>query len=237
MTQLVTGATGSLGAHLLAQLVKQENVSRIWALVRATSPKNAAERVTSALQARSLALSPSEEAKIIALPVDLGHSDLGLPEDTIREMKSGLSLVVHSAWAVNFNLGVQSFESQHIRGLHNLIQLSLATETPEPAKFFFCSSISAAAGTPVPATIGEGPVERFEHAQNMGYARSKLVAEHIVRNAALTTRIHARVLRIGQIVGDSKIGLWNDTEAIPLMIRSALTLKVLPALDEVTTCS
>ena len=28
------------------------------------------------------------------------------------------------------------------------------------------------------------------------------------------------------------MGLWNDTEAIPLMIRSALTLKALPALDE-----
>ena len=28
------------------------------------------------------------------------------------------------------------------------------------------------------------------------------------------------------------MGLWNDTEAIPLIIRSALTLKVLPALDE-----
>ena len=28
------------------------------------------------------------------------------------------------------------------------------------------------------------------------------------------------------------MGLWNDTEAIPLIIRSALTLKVLPVLDE-----
>ena len=41
-----------------------------------------------------------------------------------------------------------------------------------------------------------------------------------------------RTLRIGQIVGDGKMGLWNDTEAVPLIIRSALTLKVLPALDE-----
>ncbi len=39
-------------------------------------------------------------------------------------------------------------------------------------------------------------------------------------------------MRIGQIVGDGKLGLWNDTEAIPLIIRSALTLNALPALDE-----
>lgn len=137
-----------------------------------------------------------------------------------------------SAWAVNFNLGIQSFEEQHIKGVHNLVQFSLSVSTPTPARFFFCSSIASGLGSPRPATISETPIFDLKAALPQGYARSKLVSEHITWNAARDAGALTRILRIGQIVGDKKTGLWNDTEAIPLIIRSALTLKALPALDE-----
>jgi len=46
------------------------------------------------------------------------------------------------------------------------------------------------------------------------------------------TGMHARVLRIGQLSGDKTNAIWNDTEAVALMLRSALTVGALPALDE-----
>ncbi|KAK1625155.1 hypothetical protein BDP81DRAFT_397925 [Colletotrichum phormii] len=45
----------------------------------------------------------------------------------------------------------------------------------------------------------------------------------------------AKVLRTGQLVGDSKVGEWNTTEGIPLMIQTAVTLGALPNLDEEMT--
>lgn len=102
-----------------------------------------------------------------------------------------------------------------------------------PARFYFCSSISSAAGTPLPATIEEAHIDDLSHAQNMGYARSKLVTERIVKAAGENTEMTASVLRIGQIVGDSRHGVWNTTEAIPLMIQGAGLLGALPSLDEV----
>ena len=143
-----------------------------------------------------------------------------------------LTSISSSAWAVNFNLGIRSFEEQHIKGAHNLIQFSLSVLTPAPARLFFCSSVATALGSPRPATIPETPIFDLNAALPQGYARSKLVSEHIIRNAARDAGALTRTLRVGQIVGDGKMGLWNDTEAIPLIIRSALTLKVLPALDE-----
>lgn len=68
----------------------------------------------------------------------------------------------------------------------------------------------------------------------MGYARSKLVTETIIRTAVQQTGMNAKVLRVGQIVGDTQKGIWNSTEAVSLMIRSASTIGVLPALDEVS---
>lgn len=170
--------------------------------------------------------------KIICFPSDLSREDLGLDKSTADILRKSLTTVIHCAWAVNFNLGVQSFEKQHIKGTYNLLNMCLSVTTPPPAKLFFCSSISAAAGTPLPATIQETYISDLTHAQNMGYARSKLVTETIVKTAAEQTGMIARVLRVGQIVGDTQNGMWNSTEAISLMIRSATTIGALPALEE-----
>jgi len=40
------------------------------------------------------------------------------------------------------------------------------------------------------------------------------------------------VLRIGQMVGDSISGVWNETEAWPLMFKGSSTVGALPRVDE-----
>lgn len=133
---------------------------------------------------------------------------------------------------MNFNLGIRSSEEHHIKGVHNLIQLPPSVSTPAPTRSFFCSSIAAALETFSPAIIQEAPISNLKAALPPGYARSKLVSEHIVHIVARDADAFTRMLRIGQIVGDGTMGLWNDTKAIPVIIRCALTLTVLPALDE-----
>ncbi|KAI8625000.1 acetyl-CoA synthetase-like protein [Xylariaceae sp. FL1651] len=232
---LVTGVTGSLGAYVLAQLLPLSHVKRIFCLVRASDEPAATARVLASLHSRGLieaALPESNFRKIVAVPSDLSRADLGLSPTRFSELQSTLTNVIHSAWAVNFNLGVASFENQHIRGIRNLLDLCLQVPFTRPARFSFISSVSAAAGTPPPAVISETYAVDPSHAQAMGYARSKWVAEHIVRRATNESGIDACVLRSGQLIGDMKEGRWNPTEAIPLMIRSATTLGALPSLDE-----
>lgn len=221
--------------HILSQVVRVQRVKKVYCLVRASSADNAKERVVSTLESKGLQpLSPVESAKVTCLPSDLSLPDLGLGKNTLDNLRRSLTVVIHSAWAVNFNLGVRSFESHHIRGTHNLLNLCLSTDTIRPARLFFCSSISAAAATPIPARVSETYVQDPTHAQAMGYARSKYVTEHIIKAARGSTGMTAGVLRLGQIIGDTENGVWNLTEAIPLMFRSALTLGALPALDEVS---
>lgn len=171
------------------------------------------------------------ERKVVCLPADISLPTLGLGQSTLDDIRAHASLFIHSAWNVNFTLPVRSFELQHIAGLYNLLRLSLGSCLPSPPQFLFCSSISAVSGTTPPAYIPELHVDDFGCSQSTGYGRSKLVAEHIVR-AAARSGANARALRLGQIVGDSKQGLWNDSEAVPLMIRSALTLRTLPDLAD-----
>ena len=85
-----------------------------------------------------------------------------------------------------------------------------------------------ALGTLPPARIPEEPIKNLEQVSLTGYAQSKLIGERIVQRAVEGTGADATILRIGQIVGDTKTGVWKDNEALPLIIRTALTMGILP---------
>lgn len=169
----LTGATGSLGAHVLAQLVSRADVEVVYCLVRACNNTDASNRIEKFLVQRkiynTLALS-----KMRALATDLASPRLGLDEATYKDMASSLTGVIHCAWSVNFNKRLVSFQDC-ISGLHHLIALCLATSSSSraPATFDFCSSASTVArclGLHTPEQLAE-----YDWAQDMGYAQSKCV--------------------------------------------------------------
>ncbi|KAL5041346.1 hypothetical protein BDW71DRAFT_212205 [Aspergillus fruticulosus] len=222
---ILTGATGCIGAHTLYRMLNEETVSVVYCLTRRDKPEDA---ILKSLEQKGLSILPYRAKKIIALKSDLDRPDLGLTEEMIEEMRRCVSLIVHTAWPVNFNLPLSSFTS-HIQGLSNLINFSSSVHMPTPAVMLFCSSISTALASSADK-IDERQTSDLSSALDMGYARSKLVGERIISNARKSgARVYS--LRIGQVSGHSKKGLWNDSEAIPLMLRSALTLKALPKLD------
>ncbi|KAI5295898.1 hypothetical protein KEM56_005537, partial [Ascosphaera pollenicola] len=68
-----------------------------------------------------------------------------------------------------------------------------------------------------------------------GYAQSKLVSEEICLKANETAGANTFVLRIGQITGDTKEGVWNETESFPLMVRAGYHMGIMPDVTE--TCN
>ncbi|KAJ5836568.1 hypothetical protein N7447_002594 [Penicillium robsamsonii] len=123
---LLTGATGSVGAHVLFELLNDDSVSTVYCLTRKSSPLKAT-------------------SKVVGLNGSLDRPDFRL--DPVGRVGSFviLSLIIHTAWPVNFNLPLTHFEP-HIRGLYNLIGFSLSVRRLEPAVMMFCSSISSALG-------------------------------------------------------------------------------------------
>jgi thioester reductase-like protein len=203
------------------------DIERVYCLVRARNPEEAMDRVLQSLK-KYRVLSAAATNKITALPSDFSKDTLGLAARTWKELQSTVTCVIHCAWAVNFNLDVRSFEEQHIRGSKNLINFCLGSPRPIPPSFNFVSSISAAAGIrgPVMPEVLPG----LDQAPEMGYARSKIITEHICQRAHAQTGLRTRILRIGQIVGDTKHGIWNEKEAWPLTVQAAVTVGALPVI-------
>jgi thioester reductase-like protein len=214
---LLTGVTGSLGAHVLNTLLQYPNIEKVYCLNRGAEPH---ARTIESLKLRGLNVSLE---RVESFSADLTRADLGLEPGRLRDV----NLVLHNAWSVNFNMGVSSFENQ-MQGAHNLLDFAFKSS----ARYFFVSSVSAAVRSG--SVVTESHLRHLTDAQQMGYARSKLVAERLCQHAQ-QAGLDARVLRVGQIVGDTRLGQWNATEAIPLMIRSATSIGALPALDDTLT--
>ncbi|KAH7153986.1 hypothetical protein DER46DRAFT_702641 [Fusarium sp. MPI-SDFR-AT-0072] len=221
---VLTGATGFLGTHILHLLREDPKVERIYCLLRADGPFAAQKRVSEALFQRFLPPLEPHQDKVICLPCDLTKGDLGLPEEQLREISTSATKVIHSAWAVNFSLRLNSFEDQ-ISSTKNLINLAVEAG----AQFIFVSSIAAvsdATTRPIPETLSQDPKE----ASPLGYSRSKWVAEQVcdAGNKNHDSPV-ASTVRVGQLCSNGS-GVWNTTEAYPLLLSTSKITGCLPDL-------
>ena len=126
--------------------------------------------------------------------------------------------------------------TEHIQGLHNLIDLALSDcDRETPPILLFCSSTASVLGPSAKYPIAEEISRDPTSASPLGYSRSKWVAEAICQKAHEDTRLRNRIgiLRIGQLTGDTKDGIWNATEAWPMMLSSMRVTGALPDLQEV----
>ncbi|KAI0804976.1 hypothetical protein GGR55DRAFT_698650 [Xylaria sp. FL0064] len=236
---VLTGATGGLGAHVLNELIDDFRVTKVYCLVRGRSLFAAKERVSKALIKRKLRtgkeLEDQEAAhhKVICLVCDFGASNLGLSDEDRSCITAEATHIIHSAWNVNFNVGLKSFESQ-LANTQDLIELAHASE----AKFFFISSTAAvcnAVSDIVPEKVSSEPRD----ASPLGYSRSKWVAEQLCAAAHTKTskgelagsvgKPWISIIRVGQLCGN-KFGVWNASEAYPLLLSTAKLTSRLPNL-------
>ena len=130
---------------------------------------------------------------------------------------------------MNFSISLKSFEN-HFSGLQNL--LAVAISCFNQTQFLFCSSTASVSAqmSPILERVSSNPTD----ANSLGYSRSKWVAEAICDAASQTPGMSGRVsiLRIGQLTGDTVNGIWNMSEAWPLMLSTVDTLGCLPRLEE-----
>ncbi|KAL8814210.1 MAG: hypothetical protein Q9223_006548, partial [Gallowayella weberi] len=196
--------------------------------------------------------------EIRCIPTTLSHPHLALDPSTYTHLAHTTTLIIHAAWAVNFTARLRSFEKDHIAGLAHLLNLAHASPNHKPPKrFLFLSSTASVTNTPrdnypIAERISTDPT----HASPLGYSRSKWVAENICANYHYNNNTHTSresppgsasheqkkqknnanptiaILRIGQLTSDTVSGIWNTSEAYPLMLSTAPHLHALPDLQD-----
>ncbi|KAJ7095660.1 putative aminoadipate reductase [Mycena epipterygia] len=221
---LLTGSTGNLGSHILASLVKDERVMRIYAFNRpsATEGQTLAQRHSASFHDRDLDVTLLNSPKIHFIEGRSEQKYLGLDANLYDEVRNSVTTVIHNAWKLDFNMNLSSFEP-HILGTRHLVELALSS--PRAPKFVFNSSISSALGwNPANGPCPEEVLSEASIAGNNGYGQSKFVAEQILAKSGL----RATSLRIGQVCGSSSTGAWATSDWVPILVKTSLTLGFLP---------
>lgn len=219
---LLTGSTGTLGSYILADLLGRPEVSTVYVLNRfSVAPGTySGMRQLNAFEERGLNTRLlTSSRKILYLEGDVSQDRLGLSAPTYERLKHSVTMIIHNAWRVDFNLALSSFEP-HIRGTRMLLDLALASPHAASLRFIFVSSIASAFGWdpsqgPVPEELLGDPCIAI----GSGYGESKHVAEQIIARSD----VQATSLRVGQIAG-GPTGAWATTDWVPILVKSSLAL-------------
>ncbi|OZJ02030.1 hypothetical protein BZG36_04946 [Bifiguratus adelaidae] len=224
---LMTGATGTVGVRLLHELLQQSDVSMVYVLSRKDEANLKRE-----FEKRNLDPAVMKE-RTIFLNYDMKDEHLGLSMADYNLVCRTATSIVHCAWKLDFNQSLTSFENDCLFGLESL--LKVATRQQLKA-FHFVSSISACLNfSPGRVTEDELPNDPTI-AATMGYGQSKYVGEKLVSMASRLWFLPVYIHRLGQITADSSSGLWNNREAVPIMVKTGIMhMGKMPSKDEAIT--
>ncbi|KAI1421089.1 hypothetical protein F5Y12DRAFT_790473 [Xylaria sp. FL1777] len=233
---LVTGATGSLGSHLVQAFASHPSVATVACINRRVSSSLADERQAEALASRGINLSPEAHAKLRVFEADTSKPQLGLSRSEHAWLVQHGTHIVHNAWPMSGTRPVGSFEPQ-FQALRNLMDLArgMATRDTSPTRvgFQFVSSIGVV-GYSGETRVMEQRVP-LSSAMPIGYCHAKWVCERMLDETLHRYPEHFRamVVRPGQIAGSASNGFWNPTEHFAFVVKSSQTLRAWPDFDGV----
>jgi thioester reductase-like protein len=221
----LTGATGFLGAFVLAELLEHTNAA-ICCLVRGQSAGEGMHRLEGILGRYDLSLL-SLAARVTCIPGDLAKPRLGLGTEDYDRLASSVDTIVHSGASVNFVFPYEGLKASNVGGTHEVLRLASAAR----ARLHYVSTIGVFPG-------GPGHLDRvFEDARPnepdrlaLGYMRAKWVAEALVMQAR-ERGLDVRIYRPGTISGHSTSGAFNPDDFVCAMIKGCVELGVAPQVD------
>lgn len=203
---------------------------RVYCLIRTKYSVAAKERLDEVLAKNHLLddIAAGHRAKIAAVAYDVNSpGTLGLSGSDYETLRRSVTVIVHNAWAVNFNKAPEDFEP-HVRGTFDLITLALRSELKKRPDFVFVSTSGLVHwARPVPVREALYGIEAALPGTN--YSLSKWATEQICSAAADKTGLSVRILRLHQMCGDTKHGMWNVKELWPQALAAARTIGSIPA--------
>ena len=209
MAVLITGATGHLGPHLIAELLRAGDFDRLYVVARrardsaAESRVGAVERVARA----QLALRGHRAHRASVVPIDAGDLSSGTVD---RSMLDCVTVIVHAAADTRLAAPLDDLRSANVSGALSMCRIAAACRGLQ--QFLFVSTVCVAGQRSgfIPETILDDSAG-FANA----YEQSKWEAEH----AVIASGLPIRVARLGICVGSHETGYVHRLGALHHMLR------------------
>ncbi|MBL1106681.1 amino acid adenylation domain-containing protein [Streptomyces sp. 5-8] len=227
---LLTGATGFVGVHLLAELLATTDAG-IVCTVRAHTTDEALDRLHRALAEHRLALAEDVRPRITALPADLARPGLGLAPEDLSRLADTCDAIFHNAATVSIMREYGTLRAVNTGSTRDLLRLA----APRAVPLHYVSTLSVAP----PVSHSPEVTETFlapHPGLRYGYQQSKWASERLLEQAAergLPVTVH----RLGRVVGPAGTGYVNAPDFLWSVLRAGIPAGIVPHLfeDEIWT--
>ncbi|MEE1083307.1 MAG: AMP-binding protein [Paludibacteraceae bacterium] len=224
-TVFITGATGFLRSHILAELIEREDYRNrdIVCLVRCASPNHGVERIRETFNRYNLNAHNLGRVKIIS--GDLVLPEFGLDHKDYENLAIVSSEVYHCAATVNMMADYETLKPQNVTATKSIVQFCL---NGRRKKLNYASTLSVFVST----NRNEGVALETDRLDNPciiygGYGQTKYVSEKFLLNVP-SELCSINIIRYGLLCGDTTNGISAPKDFLGMFIRGAKLVKALP---------
>jgi thioester reductase-like protein len=216
---LLTGASGSLGVHLLAELLSQTTAD-VYSLVRAESEEEGWQRLREKFDTHRVTIPNDRLERVKIVLGDLAKPRLGWSRARFEELSERIDVVYHNGADVNLLLPYPILRSTNVLGTREVLALAGSRRLKA---VHFTSSIGVFSDKDAEdgSTITESRLPGSTVRYTSGYGESKRVAEVMARtvgNLGLPITIH----RPGLLLGNPRTGVTGPTDFLPLLLKTCI---------------
>lgn len=230
---LLTGVTGFLGIHILAELLQNiDKISKIYCLIRPKYQQEIHERLLGKLHFY-FGDKYDELAKkyVVCINSDMISDNLGISKDDFELIKNDVDLVIHSAANVKHYGDYALFASVNIEGTQKMIDLCKSINIP----LYYISTMTVSGNYLLEqnleyTTFNEKSFYVKQDFSENVYSRSKLFAESMVLEA-ISKGLNATIFRIGDLSSRYDDGHFQSNineNAIYSRLKSLLEIAAVP---------
>jgi acyl-coenzyme A synthetase/AMP-(fatty) acid ligase/nucleoside-diphosphate-sugar epimerase/acyl carrier protein len=173
---LLTGATGFLGGHVLAQAARELSQNEVvYCLVRDKN-RSARDRLDEMAAQHGV-----EQDRYVMVPGTLDAPNFGLDAKAFAVLAASVTRVVHCAAMVNLAIGRKEMMEWSARGIDTVLDFC------KSAKADLCFTSSSAVFPDQGGPWPEGPATEWEGCT--GYGAAKIATEEAIRDAGIPVAI------------------------------------------------
>ena len=225
----LTGATGFVGAFLLAELL-QKTQGNIYCLVRSTNQDVARNKLQNHLK-NYLLWQESFNDRIFPIVGDLSQPLFGLTNAEFQELAKKLDSIYHNGAVTNLIYPYSMLEASNVGGTQEILRLASQIKL-KPVHYISTLSVLTSPEHSQITKISHLNTFKYLQVPSGGYPQTKWASEKLISQAH-SRGIPVSIYRLGRVSGDSKHGVANINDRLIRMIRGFIQLESAPDINSI----